>query len=80
MNSMKKDSFRVADHIWFFNWGLGGENTVNNKGWKIKKLDVIRKELNHTHVNYSINNSCFNFTYSHTLSTFTFLQLFAENM
>ncbi|XP_052790685.1 probable methyltransferase-like protein 24 [Mya arenaria] len=46
--SMKKSSFRVTDQIWFFNWGLGGENFVNNKGWDIKTLDVIRKELNHT--------------------------------
>ncbi|XP_052788589.1 probable methyltransferase-like protein 24 [Mya arenaria] len=46
--SMKKESFRKADHIWFYNWGLGGENTRNKRGWQIKTVDAIRKELNHT--------------------------------
>ncbi|XP_052788587.1 probable methyltransferase-like protein 24 [Mya arenaria] len=46
--SMKTKSFRKADQIWFYNWGLGGENTRNELGWQIKTVDVIRKELNHT--------------------------------
>ncbi|XP_052791011.1 probable methyltransferase-like protein 24 [Mya arenaria] len=46
--SMKKKSFRVAERIWFFNWGLGGDNFVNKNGWEIKTLNVIRKALNHT--------------------------------
>ncbi|XP_052809233.1 uncharacterized protein LOC128237688 [Mya arenaria] len=46
--SMERDSFRVADKIWFYNWGLGGENFINDNGWTIKTLDVIRKELKQT--------------------------------
>ncbi|WAR31084.1 hypothetical protein MAR_033626, partial [Mya arenaria] len=37
---MKTKSFRKADQIWFYNWGLGGENTRNELGWQIKTVDI----------------------------------------
>ncbi|KAH3710621.1 probable methyltransferase-like protein 24 [Dreissena polymorpha] len=46
--SMKMESKRVSEHIWFYNWGLGGEDTVTNNGWVIKTLATIRKELGHS--------------------------------
>ncbi|KAH3867928.1 hypothetical protein DPMN_031065 [Dreissena polymorpha] len=30
--SMKMESMRVSEHIWFCNWGLGGEDTVTYDG------------------------------------------------
>ncbi|KAL4218775.1 hypothetical protein ACF0H5_021362 [Mactra antiquata] len=46
--SMKNETRRLSEHVWFYKWGLGGRNHVNNKNWEIKTLDTIRKELGHT--------------------------------
>lgn len=47
---MNNETRRLSEHIWFYRWGLGGKNEVNSKGWTIKTLDAIRKELGHTNV------------------------------
>ncbi|KAH3723830.1 hypothetical protein DPMN_049625 [Dreissena polymorpha] len=49
--SMKMESKRISDHVWFYNWGLSGENTVDKQGWKMKTLGTIRNELGHSNVN-----------------------------
>ncbi|KAL4219249.1 hypothetical protein ACF0H5_021831 [Mactra antiquata] len=47
--SMKNETHRVSKHIWFYKFGLGGTNHINNLGWELKTLDTIRRELGHTH-------------------------------
>ena len=39
-----------SENVWFHNTGIGGTNTVNSKGWNIKTLGTIRKDLNHDKV------------------------------
>ncbi|XP_052244609.1 probable methyltransferase-like protein 24 [Dreissena polymorpha] len=46
--SMKMESKRISDHVWFYNWGLSGENTVDKQGWKMKTLRTIRNDLGHS--------------------------------
>lgn len=46
--SMNKSTSKFSEHIWFYKWGLAGEDTVNNQGWQLKTLSTIRKELGHT--------------------------------
>ena len=30
-----------SNQVWFYKVGLGGENTVNQKGWRLKTLGSI---------------------------------------
>ncbi|XP_045202151.2 probable methyltransferase-like protein 24 isoform X2 [Mercenaria mercenaria] len=46
--SMKNETKRLSEHIWFYRWGLGGKNEINSKQWNMKTLDTIRRELGHT--------------------------------
>ena len=56
---------RIGDHqhsslVYFYHTGIGGKNTINSSGWKIRTLKTLFKELGDSGVcNISLKSKYF---------------------
>lgn len=50
----RTQTHRVDNLMWFFNVGLGGKDGITTKNWRIKTLETILKDNNHTQTTIDI--------------------------
>lgn len=45
--SMKRETGKVSDKVWFYKVGISDKDWVNDKQWEMKTLATIRRDLKH---------------------------------
>lgn len=48
--SMSAKDYRRSTNVWFYQIGIGGDDTANNRGWKLRTLSTLIKSMNDTNI------------------------------